>query len=130
MIVDIWCALNSSFGGPLLALLGLGGLISLGRSVLLNFPDKFTGGKVGSRADHNRFRFLTLVVGWVAMGAVAANVLLYIVAFGAVRTGSQACPTAPLTEPQCSALVLFYTGLIVAGVLGLAYSIMRAKLGK
>jgi hypothetical protein len=129
MLLDVWCALNSDFGGPLLAIITIGGGLALGNA-LMSFPAKAgkAGGSVGDRQKFDRFRTRVLRLGWVTGLVILINVVLYVVAFGAVREAGEACPTKDIDDAQAFKLLLFYGCSILTCFLGAAFAWFLNKL--
>lgn len=129
MLIDLWCALNSSFGGPLLAIVTVGGGISFGKA-LLSFPPKFTEGAVGERADRNAYRRNTMILGYVTVALAVLNVFFYIRVFGALRSGASACPSAAVLPEDYFKLYWFYGGVAFTALVGALFSYRMVQLNR
>ncbi|PDT20880.1 hypothetical protein CO674_25910 [Rhizobium hidalgonense] len=127
MVIDIWCALNSSFGGPLLAIVTVGGGISFGKSII-SFPRKFDTANVAERNQRNTFRFWTLVFGLLTFLGAVGNVVLYLYAYALLRSGATACPISPASDVAFTALYGFYAGIASTCLFGVVYSFRMAKM--
>lgn len=127
MLVDIWCALNSSFGGPLLAIVTVGGGISFGKSIMA-FPKKFDTPNVAERNRLNTYRSWTLFFGTLTLLGAIGNVVLYLCAYGLLRSGATACPAGPISESAVYALYLFYAGIVLTCVVGVVYSFRMTRI--
>jgi hypothetical protein len=126
VLLDIWCSLNSSFGGPLLAIVTVGGFLAIGKS-LINFPPPNTVLHIAARDRHNRFRTRVRVFGFFAASVLIVNVLIYVYAFGVIHDGPTVCIKA-LTAVQDSALWYFFASTFVSATVGTFYSFLLAKL--
>jgi hypothetical protein len=119
-LLDIWCALNSSFGGPLLAIVTVGGLLAVGRT-LINFPARDTQHVIAARNANNRQRRCVFYIGAAALSALIINIAVYILAFGSVRQNALVCVNPPLTDPARRMLFFFLGFTILTAVISLFY---------
>jgi hypothetical protein len=122
-LLDVWCALNASVGGPLLALVTIGGVIATGRS-LQSFPERKTDETIGTvvRRKYNRFRCRILLSGIATLILLFVNVCAYVYAFGSIRLLDKACVAPPLTETSRFALAWFFGVTLLTAVVGSTYS--------
>ncbi|OCJ69297.1 hypothetical protein A6U96_19115 [Agrobacterium tumefaciens] len=127
MLVDIWCALNSSFGGPLLAIVTVGGGISFGKSIMA-FPKKFDTSNVAERNQRNTYRSWTFFLGILTFLGAMGNIVLYLYAYGLLRSGATACPAGPISDGAKYALYSFYAGIVLTCVIGMIYSFRMTKM--
>ena len=127
MLVDIWCALNSSFGGPLLAIVTVGGGISFGKSIMA-FPRKSDTPNVAERNRRNTYRSWTLFFGTLTLLGAIGNIVLYLYAYGLLRSGATACPAGPISEGAVYALYAFYAGIVLTCILGAIYSFRMTRI--
>lgn len=126
--LDIWCALNSSFGGPLLAIVTVGGVLSIGRA-LLAFPDRDKNVQTTTGRKNNNFRFWVLIIGIITCVTLCINVLLYVKAFGLLRTIPNLCQSdAPLPKGANSALPIFLWTTVVSAIACFSFSWAFAEL--
>ena len=124
---DLWCVLTSSFGGPLLAIVTVGGFLALGRS-LIAFPSRDESSHVVQRNRNARFRRNILCIGVLTGAILIANIIAYIHAFGALRNGALICVTPPLGDSARSALLCFYVLTCASAFLGTIYAFGLAAL--
>ena len=124
--LDFWCALNSSAGGPLLALVTIGGVLAAGRS-LISFPKASEGGPIADRNKKNRFRALVLILGILTLIFLAGDVLAYVYAFSETRSADKVC-VASLSATGLWAVNLFFLSAGGTAFVGLVYAFFLAKL--
>jgi ABC-type glycerol-3-phosphate transport system permease component len=124
--LDAWCALNSAAGGPLLALVTIGGALAAGKSIIA-FPKQFSKGQVAERNQKNTartwvgvFAFLTVVFLLIDIGA-------YLCAFSTVRQGDKVCP-ATISDTGWVSVLIFFGCTIVTAIIGSVYAFKLSKL--
>ena len=121
-LLDGWCTLNSSFGGPLLALVTIGGFIAIGKT-LIYFPQPATGGVVADRNRKNRFRAYVLSLGLVTAVLLLLDIAAYLWAFANVRKVEKACVDA-LTDAGTFSLQVFFLMAAATAVFGSVYAFL------
>jgi hypothetical protein len=124
--LDVWCALNSSAGGPLLALVTIGGFLATGKS-LLAFPKAFEGAVVSDRIRKNRFRNWAFWIGIITAVLLLVDVVAYLRAFSLVRNAEKVC-IDPVSAAGAWAICLFFFCIVVTAVVGSVFAGMLAKL--
>lgn len=121
ILLDGWCALNSSFGGPLLALVTVGGFLAAGRS-LLGFPEKDSTPMVADRNRNNRYRRRVLGLGIATILLLLVNVFAYVCAFGVLRLNDKICTSATLPANSRGTLQWFFIITLLTAIVGVVYS--------
>jgi hypothetical protein len=131
-LLDIWCALNSSFGGPLLAIVTIGGFLAVGRS-LVSFPDKDTGAAITSRNRNNRFRRHVFCLGIIVSALLLSNIFTYMWVFSVLRLDEKVCTRPEPTSNAPIALICFLLSTVLSSLFGVAYAKLfnglKVKLG-
>ncbi len=125
-LLDGWCALNTAFGGPLLALVTLGGAITAGKT-LISFPKKSDSGTEADKIRKNRFRNWILWLGIVVVALLLVDVFLYVYAYSQIRKAEKVCVDT-LTDAGYQALDLFFGLCGVTIVAGSLYAYLLNKL--
>lgn len=126
---DIWCSLNSSFGGPFLAIVTFGGFLALGRS-LVNFPPSFTTKDFVWREGKNQRRRLVMALGIITAVLLVGNILAYMNAFSANRAVAASCLSVPISPDGRCALLFFYASSLLSAVSGTIYAFLLGSLNR
>jgi hypothetical protein len=124
--LDGWCALNSSAGGPLLALVTIGGVLAAGKS-LISFPKRYEGGEVADRNRKNVFRNWVLGFGVATAILLFLDVVAYVYAYSQVRNVDKVC-VEKLSDSGFQAIWLFFILVCITAVIGSIYAFMLARL--
>jgi hypothetical protein len=120
ILLDSWCALNSSFGGPLLAIVTVGGFLYVGRS-LVGFPAKDSTSPVADRNRNNRRRGNVMKLGMFTAVLLFVNVIAYVCAFGSLRTNDKVCTLIILPAGSQVFLLVFFLITLFTAVVGSIY---------
>lgn len=120
ILLNAWCALNSSFGGPLLAIVTVGGFLAVGRS-LLGFPIEDSTSPVADRNRNNRYRRRTLWLGITTTVLLLVNVIAYVCAFGVLRVNDKICTVTVLPANSQGPLQWFFFVTLLTAVVGTVY---------
>jgi hypothetical protein len=123
---DVWCALNSSAGGPLLALVTIGGFLAAGKSII-TFPKVFEDTQVADRNRKNRFRRWVLLLAIFTAVLLLVDVLAYVYAFSNVRNIDKVCVDKFSESALCS-IWIFFICIIVTAVVGSLYAYFLTEL--
>jgi hypothetical protein len=109
LAIFAWCALTGNIGRPVMAIVGLGGLIiAIGK--LWTLPPPLESNIITVQNKRRRYRTGTLVVGWIASILFAVSIPLYFYA----TAKSKVCEETEVSHAAAVAVFPFLTVTLFA----------------